>query len=174
MPYRPSQPGAPRTWPFILTRLWISVNRERGRKYSSWSETGHNLTGTGNPSGAKWPLVLINSLIEKENPSFKHAMSFNPDRWSIRLLDFLPMLVQRSRTIYLWLFPMKPATFQLSSEVLFPKSAFTWEQAPKSHSLSPFTHCPLNSTKHSFFLRNYAMRNLHILLKGNTVFFLFI
>lgn len=34
------------------------------------------------------------------------------------------------------------------------------------HSLSPFPHCPFNSTKHSFSLRNYAMRNLHILLNG--------
>lgn len=78
-----------------------------------------------NPSGTKWPLVFISSLIKKENSSFKFATIFNPDWWSIRLLDFLPPLWQQSPTIYLWLLPVKPSTFQLSSEDLFSKSALT-------------------------------------------------
>lgn len=64
-------------------------------------------------------------LIKKENSSFKYTTIFNPDWWSIRLLDFLPPLWQQSPTIYLWLLPVKPSTFQLSSEDLFSKSALT-------------------------------------------------
>lgn len=77
------------------------------------------------PRGTKWPLAFISSLIKKENSSFKHATIFNPDWWSIRLLDFLPPLQQQSLPIYLWLLPMKPSTFQRSSEDLYSKSALT-------------------------------------------------